>query len=84
MKPFNSVKKCARAGLKILPTKCFEIIHLIYVYKKDLALNNLQWMSCHKTKPSKIKSKKINRSEPFKKVLRHLEICAWDWPMLTC
>ena len=22
---------------------CLEIIYLIYMYKKDLALNNLQW-----------------------------------------
>ena len=28
----------------------FEIIHLMY--KKDLALNDLQWSICHKTKPN--------------------------------
>ena len=33
---------------------CLEIIHLIYVYKKDLALNNLQWLIFHKTKPNQI------------------------------
>ena len=27
-----------------------EIIYLICMYKKDLALNNLQWLICHKTK----------------------------------
>ena len=27
-------------------------IYLIYKYKKDLALNNLQWLICHKTKPN--------------------------------
>ena len=31
---------------------CLEIIYLIYMYKKDLALNNLQWLICHKTKPN--------------------------------
>ena len=25
-----------------------EIIYLIYMYKKDLALNNQQWLICHK------------------------------------
>ena len=25
-------------------------IYLIYMYKQDLALNNLQWMICYKTK----------------------------------
>ena len=25
------------------------------MYKKDLALNNLQWLICHKTQPSQTK-----------------------------
>ena len=29
-------------------------IYLIYMYKKDLALNNLQWLICHKTQPNQI------------------------------
>ena len=29
---------------------CLEIIYLEYVYEKDLALNDLQWLICHKTK----------------------------------
>ena len=29
-----------------------EIIYLIYMYKKYLALNNLRWLICHKTKPN--------------------------------
>ena len=29
-------------------------IYLIYMYKDDLALNNLQWLICHKTKPNQI------------------------------
>ena len=32
---------------------CLEIIYLIiYMYKKDLALNNLQWLICHKIRPN--------------------------------
>ena len=27
-------------------------IYLIYTYKEYLALNNLQWLICHKTKPN--------------------------------
>ena len=27
-----------------------EIIYLIYMYKKDLAVNNLQWLIYNKTK----------------------------------
>ena len=30
---------------------CLEIIYSICVYKRDLALNNLQWFIYHKTKP---------------------------------
>ena len=29
-----------------------EIIYLKYMYKQDLALNNLQCLVCHKTKPN--------------------------------
>ena len=33
---------------------CLEIIYLIYIYEKDLALNNLQWLICHKSQPNQI------------------------------
>ena len=26
----------------------------MYMYKEDLALNNLQWLICHKTQPKQI------------------------------
>ena len=29
-------------------------LKIIYTYKEDLALNNLQWLICHKTKPNQI------------------------------
>ena len=29
-------------------------IYLIYMYKEDLALNNLQWLIYHQTKPNQI------------------------------
>ena len=35
---------------------CLEIIYLMYMFKKDLGLNNLQWLICHKTKPNSIYS----------------------------
>ena len=31
-------------------------MYLIYMYKEDVALNNLQWLICHKTKPNQTKS----------------------------
>ena len=35
---------------------CLEIIYFVYMYKKDFALNNLQWLICHKTTPNQTKS----------------------------
>ena len=34
---------------------CLEIMYLIYMYKNDLVLNNLQWLICHKTKQNPLK-----------------------------
>ena len=31
---------------------CLQIIYLIYMYKEDLSLNNLQGLICHKTQPT--------------------------------
>ena len=31
-----------------------QIIYLIYMYKEDLELNNLQWLIYHKIKPKSI------------------------------
>ena len=36
------------------PTKANDI-YLIYTYKKDFALNDPQWLICHKTKPNQTK-----------------------------
>ena len=42
-------------------------ISLIYMYKKDLALNNLQWLICHKTQPIQIKPNQTIESKKQKK-----------------
>ena len=31
---------------------CLKILCLIYMYEKDLALNNPKWLICHQTKPN--------------------------------
>ena len=36
----------------VIDKMCSEIICLIYMYKNDLALNNLQWLICYETKPN--------------------------------
>ena len=51
---------------------CLEIIYLIYIYKKDLALDNLQWLICHETKPCqthKNQRRKIHENERTVNVL---------------
>ena len=56
MKPFNCVQKKMKSGLfqNIIYKMYLEIIYLIYMYKKDKVLNNLQWLICHKTQPNQI------------------------------
>ena len=43
-------------------------MYLIYVYKEDLALNNLQWLISHKTRPNQTKL------DVFASLLRKLEL----------
>ena len=31
---------------------CLQIIYIQYICIENLALNNLQWLICHKTKPN--------------------------------
>ena len=47
--------QCGKMNLssfKDINKRCLQIIYLIYTYKHDLALNNVQWVICHKTKPN--------------------------------
>ena len=37
-------------------TTALPYIYLIYMYRQDLALNNLEWLIGHKTKPNQINS----------------------------
>ena len=50
-------EKKASSGLfkNVINKICLGIIYLIYMYKEDLALNDLQWMMCHKTKSKQTK-----------------------------
>ena len=41
-----------------------EIVCLKYMYEKDLALNDLQWLMSHKTKPNQTKP---NQNLSYKK-----------------
>ena len=46
-------KKKTLVNLRMSSKNVFiNYIYLIYVYKQDLALNNLQWLICHKTQPN--------------------------------
>ena len=35
---------------------CWQIMYLTYMYKENLALNNLLWVVCHKTQRNQTKS----------------------------
>ena len=50
------MQKRAQARLRILSTKCDNksYKYLINMNREDLALNNLQWLICHKTQPNQI------------------------------
>ena len=54
----ETIKLCAKKGPR-LDWKCYQQIftnpiYLIYMYKEDVALNNLQWLICYKTQPNQI------------------------------
>ena len=46
--------KKSLGSFEMLSTKCVykSYIYLIYMYKDDLALDDLQWLICHKSKPN--------------------------------
>ena len=53
----------------------------IYIYEEDLALNNLQWLVCHKTKPNQLskeqklqKELKRNQNEYYTKMQETFKI----------
>ena len=47
---------------------CLGMIYLIYIYKMDLALNNLQRLICHETKSNQKISKTRHKRESTKAV----------------
>ena len=60
-----------------------EIIYLIYMYKKDLALDNLKWLICNKTKPNQMKKRKLTsqniiKIDIVKCILMQLNIVEWS------
>ena len=61
LKLFNCVQKRAQACLKMLSTKCVYKSYIISIsmYKEVLALDNLQWLACHKTQPNQTKPMNI-------------------------
>ena len=56
LESFNCVqiKKMSSGSFKNLSTKCVNKSYLIYMYKENLASNNLQWLICHKTQLSQM------------------------------
>ena len=53
------IKLCAKKSSgpfkKVFYEMCLQIINIqMYMYKQDLALDNLQWLICHKAKLNQI------------------------------
>ena len=51
--------KCSGSFNNVIEKLCLKItyiqhIYSIYMYKEDLALNNLQWLICYETQPNQI------------------------------
>ena len=64
------MKKLTSGLFKIIIYKmCLEIIYLIFMYKKDLALNNLQWLICHKIKANQMSQGIFLEFNPISRML---------------
>ena len=48
----NATESSGAVVKNVINKMCLLIIYIyiVYMYKEDLALNNLQWLICHKTK----------------------------------
>ena len=51
-----------------------EIIYLMYIYKKDLALINLQWLMCYKSNRAKKKKNKVYKKKHVQKIQSDIKI----------
>ena len=40
----------------VMNKMCLQIIYLVCMDKHDLALNNLEWLICHKTQPTNLET----------------------------
>ena len=71
------MQKRALVCLRILSIKCVykSYIYLIYMYEQDMALNNLQWLICHKTEPNQTTAeimRKENRNFGFFQMIKSI------------
>ena len=73
-------KKWVQSHLKLLSTKYVYKSYLIYMYKLDLALNNLQRLICHKTQPNQTVMGFMWHKVSFKTVIAGLNsVFFLDW-----
>ena len=59
----------------VINKMCLHIIYLEFLYEEDLALNNLQWLICHKNKPNQTKPFNFNLCEIELFEIDHLIFC---------
>ena len=66
-------KTMSSGSFKNVITKmCLEVLYILY--KQDLAFNNLQWLICHKTKPTDFPPIAQSHAWPLQKMLYPLNI----------
>ena len=72
----ETISLCAKkmsSGLFINVTNKMFTNHLICMYKEDLALNNRQWLICHKTQPNQTtQTTNCTHMQQYMKILRLL------------
>ena len=76
-------KKRVQAHLRTLSAKRVykSYIHLIYMYKEGLALNNLEWLIWHKTQPNQTSSSEVQACKPQLWVLAYF-ISIYHWNII--
>ena len=81
LKSFNCVPQKISSGLfKNIKYKiCLQIIYLIYMYKQDLVLSNLQKLICHKTQLNQPNQMSYSVSKKLWDLLRKARIKVFEF-----
>ena len=79
LKPFNCVHKMSSGAFKKCSLQNVCRSYLMYIYIQDLALNNLQWLICHKTQPNQNKIHLAILEEMVNKITNRHQFWLYVW-----